>query len=122
MEMLPDQRNSCARALKDMALQPNIARSFKRVTFLLMYSDKDIFPYPQDPSWGQRLSRLVSEQTRLGASSHPITCTTVVAEGVGQGADACADFPTRNRKLTVAEAAVAETGRMEMSVFGVPRE
>ena len=82
--------------------------------------DKDISPFPSDPSWGQRLSRLVSEQTRLGASSYPIACTTVLAEGFSKGADACAGLPTR--RLTAAETAIAETGRMEMSIFGVPRE
>ena len=120
MEMLPDEAVSCASALHYVTQRPDVAKSFKRVTFLLMYSDKDISPFPPDPSWGQRLSRLVSEQTRLGDSSYPIACTTVLAEGFSKGADACAGLPTR--RLTAAETAIAQTGRMEMSIFGVPRD
>jgi TonB family protein len=122
MEMLPDEADSCAAALRDIALQPNVARSFSRLTFLLMHSDNEILPFPPDPSWGRRLSRLVSEQIRLGAAPFPITCTTVVAEGWSEGTDACGGFPHRRRRLTRAEAAHAQVGRLEMSVFGVPRE
>lgn len=120
-EIPPDEASACASALRKIAGQPDFARAFKRVTFVLNYSDKDLPPYPPDPSWGVPLSRLVSEQTRLAGSTYPIRCTTVIADGWSKGADACAGFSQRKRRLTAAEAAIAEVGRVEVSVFGVPR-
>jgi TonB family protein len=116
----PISQQSCSSVLQQKEFVDQVGRKFTRVVSLFASSDGGHEPYRGDPSWGERLSLLASEQYYLGGS-YPVACKTVAAEGNFAGRDACAGMPT-NRNLSADELKRATKTRVEISTFGVLRE
>jgi TonB family protein len=110
---------SCEQLLAQTDLVKDLGVRYRRVVFLTATSDGAETPYRGEASWGRRLSFLASEQFYL-KGSYPVACSSVAAEGLDAGRDACAGMPGR-RELTAAERRVARKVRLEASVYGVAR-
>ena len=93
--MRANEGPSCASVLGQADFMKELSQQFRRVIWLVAAASGRT-PYRGDPSWGDRVSFLASEQIYV-KGSFPSACRTIAAEGWDAGKDACEGFPQRTR-------------------------